>query len=141
MAGLVNNTNLNDVAFSLLVLDGYTDKQIAAIAYLMKCAEGSCAHESVNSFAGIPFPSGGMIICRPTAMKFENTPFSDMRSFSGVMSGIRKKAENDKCPYMMYRLSEPFEYYDSRKGRYVKDTTHNRHTWYFDRDLFNDGTW
>lgn len=40
--------------------DGYTDKQITALDYLARCAEGSAKYDTkMKAYSGRPFPSLG----------------------------------------------------------------------------------
>ena len=117
----------------ILKRDGYTDKQITALDYLVRCAE------KMKAYSGRPFPSLGWICCRPTGLKFDNdSPFPSMRSFSGIMSGIRKKAFKEACPYIRYTETERGEYFDTNTKRFRKYGAHDNKEWYLDRDMFTD---
>lgn len=127
----------------ILKRDGYTDKQIVALEYLVRCAEMSAVHdERMVAYSCRPFPSLGWICCRPTGLKFDHdAPFPSMRSFSGIMSGIRKKAFKEACPYIRYTETERGEYFDSKTKRFKKYGAHDNKEWYLDREMFTDGTW
>jgi hypothetical protein len=127
----------------ILKRDGYTDKQIVALEYLVRCAEMSAAHdERMVAYSCRPFPSLGWICCRPTGLKFNHdAPFPSMRSFSGIMSGIRKKAFKEACPYIRYTETERGEYFDSKTIRFKEYGAHDNKERYLDREMFTDGTW
>ena len=127
----------------ILKRDGYTDKQITALDYLARCAEMGAKYDTkMKAYSGRPFPSLGWICCRPTGMKFDNdSPFPSMRSFSGIMSGIRKKAFKEACPYIRYTETERGEYFDTKTKRVKKYGAHDNKEWYLDREMFTDVTW
>lgn len=134
---------LKQETIQILKRDGYTDKQITALDYLVHCAEISAEHdERMFAYSCRPFPSKGWICCRPTGLKFgQEAPFQTMRSFSGIMSGIRKKAFTEGCPYIRYTETERGEYYDPKTKRVKKYGAHDNKEWYLDREMFTDGTW
>lgn len=127
----------------ILKRDGYTDKQIMALDYLVRCSEMGAKYDTkMKAYSGRPFPSLGWICCRPTGLKFDNdSPFPSMRSFSGIMSGIRKKAFKEACPYIRYTETERGEYFDTNTKRFRKYGAHDNKEWYLDRDMFTDVTW
>ena len=56
----------------ILKRDGYTDKQITALDYLVRCAEMGAKYDmKMKAYSGRPFPSLGWICCRPTGLKFD----------------------------------------------------------------------
>ena len=134
---------LKQETIQILKRDGYTDKQITALDYLVHGAEISAEHdERMFAYSCRPFPSKGWICCRPTGLKFgQEAPFQTMRSFSGIMSGIRKKAFTEGCPYIRYTETERGEYYDPKTKRVKKYGVHDNKEWYLDREMFTDGTW
>lgn len=124
----MSNLIMKKSTYETLKNDGYTDKQIKALASMATFNCASEYHGKMDAYSCRPFPSGKCCLCFINQDKYSDDwessdvkyAYANKRSFNQILAGVRRKAFKDCCPYI----------------RYEKWDNDNR--WYFDYDMFKN---
>ena len=106
----MSNIIMKKSTYETLKNDGYSEKQIKALASMATFNGASEYHGKMDAYSCRPFPSGKCCLCfidrnkdfdawEASEVKYE---YANKRSFNQILAGVRRKAFKECCPYIRY---------------------------------------